>query len=115
MKITKEQLKQTIEEELSKALEEAGPTIQGQDAPNSSKYTEFLEAFKEVMDVAFGENNYNLYKELKAIAEHSARGGDAMDPENRNAAAWDFFKRADEKSGAVSPEVSAKMKNPFKN
>ena len=114
-KITKEQLKRIVKEELKKTLEETGPTVQGQDEPNSSKYTELLEAFKEAMDVAFGENNYNLYKELKAIAEHSARGGETRDPENRNADAWDFFKRSDEKSGVISPKVSAKMKNPFKS
>jgi|ETNvirnome_6_100_1030635.scaffolds.fasta_scaffold08751_3 hypothetical protein len=49
--------------------------VAGQDVPNEEIYPELLEAIKEVLDLAFGEDNYNLYKELHAIAEFKAKSG----------------------------------------
>ena len=68
MKITKQQLKQLIKEVLE--------SIAGQDVPNEDKYPELLGAIKGLLDDAFGENNYNLYKELRAMAEFKAKSGD---------------------------------------
>ena len=85
MKITKSKLKQLIKEELSSVLKEddsweeyhrgVDAAVAGQDVPNETKYPELLEAVKEVMDLSFGEGNYNLYKELQALAEFQATGG----------------------------------------
>ena len=121
MKITKSQLKQIIKEELNKTLKETGPDLMpkswykergiSHNDPDSDE-TQVMEAVKEVLDLAYGPDGYDLGAKLMELSK-SASGGAAMDPENRNAAAWDFFKRADEKSGAVSPEVERRMKNPF--
>ena len=64
MKITKQQLKQIIKEELG--------SIAGRDIPNEEKYPAILIAFKEILDSSLGDN-YNLYQELQKIAEFFAR------------------------------------------
>ena len=73
MKITKSQLKQIIKEEMQDVLEMFGRDIEMPDHSNKSKYPELLEAIKEVLDLSFGEGRYNLYKELRAMAEFHAR------------------------------------------
>ena len=88
MKISKQRLKQIIKEELD-------ASIAGQDMPNEVKYPQLLEAIKELLDVAFGEDNYNLYKELQAIAEFKARGGSRYSGTDRESSAqeWRRIKR----------------------
>ena len=135
MKITKSQLKQIIKEELNKTLKEAdfigpfapprvgldttGKLKPGTVIPRGMEQTrpaldevQVMEAVKEVLDLAYGPDGYDLGAKLMELSK-SASGKPAIDPENRNAAAWDFFKRADERSGKVSPEVESRMKNPF--
>ena len=115
MKITKSQLKQIIKEELSVVLNEGGAmghySPEVSEDPDSDE-TQVMEAVKEVLDLAYGPDGYDLGSKLMELSK-SASGATASDPENRNADAWDFFKRSDEKSGAVSPEVERRMKNPF--
>tara|TARA_R110002012_G_scaffold21409_6_gene74820 strand:+ start:788 stop:1009 length:222 start_codon:yes stop_codon:yes gene_type:complete len=71
MKLTKEALKQLIKEELEEA--ELIGSIAGKDIPNEAKYPELLGDIKELLDGAFGEDNYNLFQQLKAMAEYHAK------------------------------------------
>ena len=64
MKLTKETLKRMIKEELE-------GSIAGKDIPNEAKYPELLGGIKKLLDGAFGKN-YNLFRELKAMAEYYA-------------------------------------------
>ncbi len=84
-------------------------TLAGRDAPNEDKYPELLEAIKEVMDLSFGEDNYNMYKELQAIAEFTAKSGPpAGGSKGRLETMWDF----DEKSHPNPAGVATP--NPFR-
>ena len=69
MKITKSQLKQVIKEEMESVTEMFGRDIEMPDYSNKGKYPELLEAIKEVLDLSFGEDRYDLAKELTAIAD----------------------------------------------
>ena len=73
MKITKSQLKQLIKEELESVTEMFGRDIKMPDYSNEGKYPELLEAIKEVLDLSFGEDRYDLSKELTAMAEFYAK------------------------------------------
>jgi hypothetical protein len=86
MKITKSQLKQIIKEEMQDVLEIFGRDIEMPDHSNKSKYPELLEAIKEVLDLSFGEGRYNLYKELRAIAEFHAKNDMALKQADQKAA-----------------------------
>ena len=48
-------------------------SIAGKDIPNEAKYPELLRDIKELLDGAFGEDNYNLFQQLKAMAEYHAK------------------------------------------
>jgi hypothetical protein len=69
VKITKSQLKRIIKEELGSVTEMFGRDIEMPDHSNKGKYPELLEAIKEVLDLSFGEDRYDLSKELTAMAE----------------------------------------------
>ena len=86
MKLTKSKLRQLILEALDqwsdlesddqlaalKARMGVDGGIAGQDVPNESKYPEILDACRDTLDNQFGQDTYNLYRELKKIAEYSA-------------------------------------------
>ena len=122
MKITKSQLKQIIKEELKSTLNEVKIVKQG-----FFKNTNAGDIEWEIFDngrVCFETHHEEDYsstsvcvpldelKEILGVSEASSP--DSMPGVDRNAAAWDFFKRADERSGEVPPEVERRMKNPFK-
>ena len=86
MKLTKTKLRQLILEALDqwsdlesddqlaalKARMGMGSGVAGQDVSNENKYPEILDAFRGIMDDQFGQDTYNLYRELQSIAEYSA-------------------------------------------
>ena len=122
MKITKSQLKQIIKEELKSVLNEVKIVKQG-----FFKNTNADDIEWEIFDngrICFETHHEEDYSstslcvpldELKEILGASGvNSPDSMPSVDRNAAAWDFFKRADERSGEVPPEVERRMKNPFK-
>ena len=87
MKVSKTQLKQIIQEELSKVVEMFGRDIKMPDYSNKGKYPELLEAIKEVLDLSFGEGRYDLSKELTAMAEFNTKNQQSLQQADEKAAA----------------------------
>ena len=134
MKITKSRLKQLIKEEISYLNEgddwhseeyetmadrkyadrpqEEPASVAGQDTPNEEVYPELLEAVKEVMDLAFGEHNYNIYKELQALAEFHAKGGGSEPASQGNLTPWGTPRATEEESWARVHDFFGKLKGP---
>tara|TARA_R100001082_G_scaffold108133_1_gene82974 strand:- start:1405 stop:1770 length:366 start_codon:yes stop_codon:yes gene_type:complete len=87
MKISKQEFKKIVKEELGSVLEMFGRDIEMPDHSNKSKYPQLLDAIKEILDLSFGEGRYNMYKELQAMAEYFAQNEQALQQADEKAAA----------------------------
>ena len=63
-----------IFENFKKFINEEAASIAGQDMPLEALYGDVLDKITLVLNTAYGEDNYNLYKILTDLAEFHARG-----------------------------------------